>query len=202
MNSDINYIIQESLKGDKYYQELLLKRLNPLIYKNIYLYYHPSNPIIEDLAQEGYLIILQSLKDYDEKKNVHFLQYIKIKLYYFYKNYSIKHHKYTILSLESLKEKGKELKSSLISQLDIIIKKEERNSLYKCLNELTNKEHEVLRLFYFEQYSIQEVSKKLNLKNRAVINIKYNAIKKLRKMMVTVQIQRLVILSGAKDLMF
>lgn len=181
MNSDINHIIQESLKGDKYYQEILLKRLNPLIFKNIYLYYHPSNPIIEDLAQEGYIIILQSLKDYDIKKNVHFLQYIKVKLYYFYKNLSKKHHKYITISLENLKEKGNELKSSSLSQLDIIIKKEERDLLYKRLNELTNKEQEVLRLFYFEQYSIQEISKELSLNNRAVINIKYNAIKKLKK---------------------
>ena len=105
MNSDINYIIQESLKGDKYYQEILLKRLNPLIFKNIYLYYHPSSPIIEDLAQEGYIIILQSLKDYDENKNAHFLQYIKIKIHYFYKNLSKKHRKYITLSLEKLKEK-------------------------------------------------------------------------------------------------
>jgi RNA polymerase sporulation-specific sigma factor len=185
MNSDINYIIQESLKGDKYYQEILLKRLNPLIYKNIYLYYHPSNPLIEDLAQEGYIIILQSLKDYDEKRNIHFLQYIKIKLYYYYKNYSKKHlhYNYKTLSIGKLREKGNELKSNNLSQLDIIIKKEERDLLYKCLNKITNKEQEVLRLFYFQQYSIQEISQELNLKYRAVINIKSNAIKKLRKMM-------------------
>lgn len=183
MNSDINYIIQESLKGDKYYQEILLKRLNPLIFKNIYLYYHPSNSIIEDLAQEGYVIILKSLKEYDTNRNVHFLQFVKIKLYYFYKNLSKKHHKYITLSLENLKEKGKELKSSSVSQLDIMIKKEEISLLYKCMDELTNKEQDVLHLFYFEQYSIQEISKKLNLNNLAVANIKCNAIKKIKKMM-------------------
>ncbi|NLK65574.1 MAG: hypothetical protein GX289_10840, partial [Tissierellia bacterium] len=84
MHSDINYIIQESLKGDKIYQEILLKRLNPLIFKNIYKYYSPSNPLTEDLLQEGYIIILQALKNYDMNKNVHFLQYVKISLYYFY----------------------------------------------------------------------------------------------------------------------
>lgn len=180
MNSDINHIIRESLKGDKYYQEILLKRLKPLIFKNIYLYYHPSNPIIEDLVQEAYIVILQSLKDYDEKRNVHFLQYIKIKLYYFYKNLNKKHNKYRILSLENLQDKGCELKSHNLNQIDIIIKKEELNLLYKYLNKLTNKELDVLRLFYFEQYSIKEISKELNIKECALMNIKCRAVKKLR----------------------
>ncbi len=183
MDSDINYIIQESLKGDKIYQEMLLKRLNPLIYKNIYKYYSPSNIITEDLLQEGYIVILQSLKDYDTSKNVHFLQYVKIALFYFYKNYYKKDMKNTTISMEDLSAMGKELKSNSSNQIDEIINKDERYLLNKCLKKLTKKEQEVLRLFYGEQYSIKKLSEELNLKNRAVINVKYNAIKKLRKMM-------------------
>lgn len=183
MNSDINYIIQKSLKGDKNYQEKLLKRLNPLIFKNIYKYYNPSNIITEDLLQEGYIVILQSLKDYDKSKNVHFLQYVKIRLFYFYKNYFKKNIKSTTISIEELSSIGKELKSDNSNQIDSIIKKEERNLLNQCFKELTKKEQAVLHLFYCERYSIQKTSEKLNLNNRAVVNIKYNAIKKLRKMM-------------------
>lgn len=183
MNSDINYIIQKSLNGDKNYQEILLKRLNPLIYKNIYKYYNPSNPLTEDMVQEGYIIVLQSLKDYDKKRNVHFLHYVKTRLYYFYKNFYKSNTKYNPLSIEYLNKMGKELNSKDISQIDVIILKEETEKLYKCINELSKKEQRILRLFYFEQYSIQEISKELNIKYRAVINIKSNTIKKLRRMM-------------------
>ena len=183
MNSDINYIIQKSLKGDKNYQEKLLKRLKPLIFKNIYKYYSPSNIITEDLLQEGYIVILQSLKDYDKSKNVHFLQYVKIALFYFYKNYYKKDMKNTTISMEDLSAMGKELKSNSSNQIDELINKEERNLLNKRFNKLTKKEQIVLRLFYFDQYSIQKISERLNINNRAVINIKYNALRKLRKMM-------------------
>lgn len=181
MNSDINYIIQESLKGDKNYQEILLERLNPLIYKNIYKYYDPSNIITEDLLQEGYIIILQSLKSYDKSKNVHFLQYVKIQLYYFYKNLNKKTIKNTI-SIEDLKGIGKEIKSSDANQIDAMIKKEENDMLYNCLYKLTTKEQEILHLFYFKQYSIHQISEESNLNHRAVINIKCNALNKLKKM--------------------
>lgn len=189
MNSDINYIIQESLKGDKICLELLLKRLTPLIYKNIYKYYQPSNPVTEDLLQEGYIIILQSLKEYDAKRNVHFLQYVKIRLFYFYVNYYKKSIKYSTLSIESLNRREKEIKSDTLNHIDAIILNDEKATLYKCMNELSQKEQTILNLFYFQQLSIKQISEKLHLKYRTVINMKSNAIKKLRKMMAKLQFQ-------------
>jgi RNA polymerase sigma factor (sigma-70 family) len=189
MDSDINYIIQESLKGDKIYQEILLKRLNPLIFENIYKYYHPSNPITEDLQQEGYIIILRSLKDYDMDRNVHFLQYIKIKLYYFFKNSYKKSIKNNTLSFEHLNKIGKELKSRSMEQPTAIIIKEEKDALFKCIDELSDKEQAILNLFYFRQLSIQEISDELNLKYRTVINVKSNAVKKLRMKMTKLLFQ-------------
>jgi RNA polymerase sporulation-specific sigma factor len=180
MDSDINYIIHKSLKGDKIYQEILLKKLNPLIFNNIYKYYKASNPLVEDLLHEGYIIILQSLKDYDAKRNVHFLQYVKIRLFYFYKNYYKKSFKQGTLSVEYLNETGKEFKSDSPAQISTVILKEQKAALYKCMNELSEKEQRVLNLFYFKGFSIQEISEELNLEYRSVINIKSKAVKKLR----------------------
>jgi len=171
MDSDINYIIHKSLKGDKIYQEILLKKLNPLIFNNIYKYYKASNPLVEDLLHEGYIIILQSLK---------FLQYVKIRLFYFYKNYYKKSFKQGTLSVEYLNETGKEFKSDSPAQISTVILKEQKAALYKCMNELSEKEQRVLNLFYFKGFSIQEISEELNLEYRSVINIKSKAVKKLR----------------------
>lgn len=183
MQSDINYIIQESLKGDKIYVEILLKRLNPVIFKNIYTYWSPSDPLTQDLQQEGYMIILQSLKDFDTDRKVHFLQYVKIRLYYFYKDYFKKSIKNDALSMDHLYETGRELISDCRDQLTSIILKEEEDSLHKCIDELSEKEQMIISLFYFRRLSIQEIADKLGIKYRAVINIKSNAVRKLRRKM-------------------
>jgi RNA polymerase sporulation-specific sigma factor len=183
MQPDINYIIQESLKGDKIYVEILLKRLNPVIFKNIYTYWSPSDPLTQDLQQEGYMIILQSLKDFDTDRKVHFLQYVKIRLYYFYIDYFKKSIKNDALSMDHLYETGRELISDCRDQLTSIILKEEEDSLHKCIDELSEKEQMIISLFYFRRLSIQEIADKLGIKYRAVINIKSNAVRKLRRKM-------------------
>jgi RNA polymerase sporulation-specific sigma factor len=183
MQPDINYIIQESLKGDKIYVEILLKRLNPVIFKNIYTYWSPSDPLTQDLQQEGYMKILQSLKDFDTDRKVHFLQYVKIRLYYFYKDYFKKSIKNDALSMDHLYETGRELISDCRDQLTSIILKEEEDSLHKCIDELSEKEQMIISLFYFRRLSIQEIADKLGIKYRAVINIKSNAVRKLRRKM-------------------
>lgn len=183
MNSDINYIIQESLKGDKNYQEILLKRLNPVIYKNIYKYWRPGDSLIEDLLQEGYIVILESLKTYDKGRNVHFLYYIKIRLVYFYKNLFKKKLKDTCISIEGLAGGGKELNSRAKTE-DIVILKDQISLMSKCKQELSETEQEILYLFYFDLLSIREISNKLHMTSRAVINKKSRTLKKLRKMMI------------------
>lgn len=183
MDSDINYIIQESLKGDKNYQEKLFKKLNPLIFKNIYKYYRPSDPITEDLLQEGYIVILQSLKDYDMSRNVHFLQHVKIRLLYFYKNYYKNNVQYNNLSIEHLKSKGREIKSKNASPLEIIILKKNKKTLYKCIEKLSIKEQDIIFYYYFEDMTMIDIARKLNIPYRSSINIKRAVLKKMRKML-------------------
>ena len=180
MHSDINYIIQESLKGDNNYIEILLKRLTPLIFKNIYKYYMPSDPLSEDLLQEGYIVILQALKDYDIKRNVHFLRYIEIKLYYFFLNLYKEAVRHRTLSIEALNSAGKQIRGRYINPLNLIILREEKHKLYKCINELSEKEQIIIRLFYFDGLLIPEISLELNIEYRAVINAKSRAVKKLK----------------------
>lgn len=179
MCSDINYIIRMSLNGDKIYQEILLQKLNPLIYKNIYRYWMPNDLIIEDLVQEGYALILESLKNYDEKRNAHFLYYVKINLIYFYKNYHRKANRQNIKNIPDENLSGKTTKSIL----DNLIEKEEADKLLFNVNKLSVKEQKILYLYYYEEQSMSEISKVLNTPYRTVLGKKYAAIKKLKKLM-------------------
>lgn len=178
MDTDINYIIQMSLNGDKNYQEILLETLKPMIFKNIYTYYSPMNPITEDLEQEGYIIILESLKNFDQKRNVHFLHYIKIKLFYFYKNYyrKIKRDSTNISIVENM----------TFDQFDRIqstIEKEIITELMNNIKKLSLKEQQILYLNFYMQMDMQEISNYLSIPYRTCIWRKYSAIKKLKKLM-------------------
>jgi RNA polymerase sigma factor (sigma-70 family) len=181
MPSDINHIIQMSLNGDKNCQEILLQRLKPLIYKNIYMYWNPSDPITEDLAQEGYLLILESLQNYDEKYNVHFLQYIKIKIVFFYKNYYRNNRKHEFeLSISDINIQNDEKNT-----IEQVIKDEEIKELLNNLKKLSTKEQEIIYLYYHRRLPVSEISEILNIPYRTVIGKKQVAIKKLRKFTVS-----------------
>lgn len=177
MSSDINYIIQKSLSGDKNCQEILLQKLRPLICKNIYMYWDAKDPITEDLVQEGYALILESLKNYDKKQNVHFLQYIKIKVLYFYKNYyrKAKKLKNEISMVENI------IHTDEKSALDRVIDGENMKELFVNLKKLSIKEQKIIYLYYHKKLSISEISKILDIPYRTVIGKKQTALKKLRK---------------------
>lgn len=187
MDSDINYIIQESLNGDKNYQEILLERLNPLIYRNIYKYYNYGDPIIQDLVQEGYVVILQALKTFDKSRGVHFLYYTKTKIVFFYKNQYKNNHTLTkeIPLSESMKqiniERDKIENNSCT--LENIIKKESIDELLININKLKIKEQEIIFLYYYDNKSLKEISETLNIPYRTVIGKKKTALKKLKQLL-------------------
>lgn len=178
MNTDINHIIQMSLNGDKKYQEILLEKLKPLIYKNIYKYWNANDSLIEDLAQEGYVIILKSIKTFDKNRNVHYMQYIKIKIEYFYKNYYKKEKK--ISEKIYIEEKFYE---TMKSCLDHLLLKEESSKLSNTItSSLSEIEQKIIFLYFYHDLSIKEISEILQIPNKSVVAKKHLAIKKLKKL--------------------
>ena len=186
MDSDINYIIQESINGDKNCQEILLEKLNPLLYRNIYMYWDLTDPMTEDLLQEGYAEILQALKTYDKNRNVHFLHYVKTKVEYFFKN----HYKNTKKQLSAISLSTNIGQSNLelekitagsLSTLESVIIAEEYEDLMGNIKMLSKKEQEIIYLYYFNQQPLTKISKDLNIPYRTVIGKKKTALKKLKK---------------------
>ncbi|MDF2948821.1 MAG: sigma-70 family polymerase sigma factor [Sedimentibacter sp.] len=186
MDSDINYIIQESLNGDKNYQEILLERLNPLIYRNIYKYYNYGDPIIQDLVQEGYVLILQALKTFDKSRGVHFLYYIKTKIIFFYKNHYKNNHTLTkeihlTEYMDQINIKHNQIENNSCT-LENVIKKEFIEELLTNINKLKLKEQDIICLYYYDNKSLKEISETLKIPYRTVIGKKKTALKKLKKL--------------------
>lgn len=175
---DINYIIQMSLIGDKNYQEILLNKLKPLIYKNVNKYIDLNPSLKEDFIQEGYALILESLKTYDTTRNVHFLYYVKTKLNYYYKNYfknEYKKHTYYLSQNQA--------DSYSLFDLDNVIEKEKNKLLLESIKKLNKDQQKILYLYYYEKHSLKEISNILNKPYRTVIGKKKAAIEKLKKLL-------------------
>lgn len=192
MDSDINYIIQESINGDKNCQEILLKKLNPLLYRNIYMYWNLTDPMTEDLLQEGYAVILQALKTYDKNRNVHFLHYVKTKVNYFFKNYykNTKKQLSDISLSANIGQSNVELENiteGSLNTLESVIKAEEYEELLVNIKKLSKKEQEIIYLYYYHKQPLTEISKNSNIPYRTVVGRKKTALKKLKKLFLEVR---------------
>ncbi len=149
-------LIQEAKNDNKEAMEEIINRLQPLIISSIRKYYNNGKEY-EDLIQEGNLMILESLKDYDSTKGVHFLGYIKLNLKYLYLN---KHKRKIHLSLnEPLGDGELEMIDLLVSDaqpaLDVILEDEKNIQIKKALDKLTQRQKEIIILYYVKNMSMR-----------------------------------------------
>lgn len=176
MYEEIEELRELSKSGDNVAREKLLMKLNPLIKSSIKRYYN-NYSLYEDLVQEGYETILNCIADFDENRGVNFLGYVKVQLKFLYLN---KHKEKRTTSLnETVGEDGVELIDLLEGEEDLLedyILKETREALAKALFKLTERQREVLILFYVKKLSIGEIANKLGISYRTVVNTKTRAL--------------------------
>lgn len=176
--------VKKAKEGDLESKEEIIKSLQPLLVSSIRRYYYNKNEV-EDLMQEGNLKILESINNYDEDKGVYFLGYIKTMLKYMYLD---KHKERQHMSLnEKTGDGNDEIIDLLVSEEadigDTIASKEELKELNKILKVLTERQRQVIVLFYIEKKNMHEIGAKLDISYRTVVNTKTMALKKLRGLM-------------------
>ncbi len=177
-------LVRKAKYGDIKAKEEIIRNLQPLLVSSIRRYYYNKNEL-EDLMQEGNLKILESIDKYEEKKGIYFLGYVKTMLKYMYLD---KHKEREHMSLNEKATGGEdEIIDLLVSEdLDIseeIATRDEIEELRDKLKELTERQREIIILFYIEKKNMHQIAEKLNISYRTVVNTKTMAIKKLRGMM-------------------
>jgi len=185
MYYEINKLINGSIEGKEKDREELLIRLKPMIIASIKRYYNRFDQY-DDLIQEGYEIILKALMDFDVERGVEFLGYVKARLRYHYLDkHKEKDDPISLNQVTSIGDDSTELLNllpdNLPTQEEIIIEKEERLNLWTSLHNLTERQREVVLLFYEEGMDIGTIAKKLEVSYRTIVNIKVSALAKLRK---------------------
>ena len=181
MYEEINRVVAEALSGDTEAVLLLIKKLNPLIYRTIRRYGKSNDK--EDDYQIACICILESLADYDSSRNTQFIAYVKSKLKYTFLNQKINGE----VSLDREFESGATLLDTLRdtspSPEELSMQSEISQRLKSGIGELSHRQRQIIKLYYFDDCSLVDIAKCLKLSYRTVVNTKVNAIKKLRRLL-------------------
>lgn len=181
MYREIESLVTLGKKGDRSSKEKLLFKLKPLILSSIKRYYNDYSQY-DDFIQEGYEIILNCIKNYDNSKETKFLGYVKLQLKYHYLD---KHKEKSLLSLNETIDDGEEfidyIKDDGFGPLEIAINNQERESLYRGLSSLSKRQREIFISYYIKGMNMVDISKELDISYRTVVNTKTKAVEKMKK---------------------
>lgn len=160
----------------------ILQRASKAIYAAIYKYV--KLPLeVEELHQEGMMLVYEEIFNYDPDKGVPFWAYIHMKLRFFYLNTNgRKIHR----SMEEDLGDGYTLGDTLASPFNLeddYLFQEEKQALIEALDTLTDRERKCVLGFYVYRLSMTEVAQSQGIAYRTAINAKERGLKKLRKVM-------------------
>ncbi len=169
-------VIREIKKGDYTNFLTLLEKFNPLIYNWLYKIKANKNNR-EDFYSSAKIILLESVKSFDENKGVPFPSYYKIKLYNWYGNQIAKDKKTVALYIKEYDgvENINFDKNLFTEEKILLIKNKSQN--------LTAQEQKILDKLLKSQ-SEKDIAKDLGLSKKTILNKKYIIIAKLKKILV------------------
>lgn len=176
-----NKLVQRAKEGEVEAVEEVVKRLQPLLVASIRRYYNKKDQY-QDLMQDGNLTILESIREYDSKKGVYFLGFVKSKIKYLYLN---KHREKYCSSLNEKVGDGDLEIIDLLEEEEVdflggLIQEEDRRQLARALEGLTKRQGQIIDLFYQEKMTLGEIADRLGISYRTVVNLRVNALAKLR----------------------
>lgn len=179
----IQEIYFDAIKDQEEALTELLFRLQPLIISSIRKYYNRKEEM-DDLIQEGRLLILESVENYSKDYSVPFLGYIKSRLKYLYLG---KNRIKKVVSLNvSIGEEGVEhinmLQDDFCLEEDYV-RNEEKSGILLKIEMLPKRERQVVKSYYYGNLSISEIANKYGISYRTVINTKKRALERLKKEM-------------------
>lgn len=183
MSERITKLYYQAAEGNLESKEELIVSLHPLIISSISKYYKGDEEFL-DLLQEGRMMVLECVENFNRDLNVPFLGYVKSKLKFMYLS-SSGYSKVVSLN-DSVGEDEEELINLIPSTMDIesqFLKDEGKMVLNGCIERLPKRQREIILDFYFNYLSVVEISKKYNLTYRTILNTKSSALSNLRKEM-------------------
>ncbi|SHF62417.1 RNA polymerase sporulation-specific sigma factor [Caldanaerobius fijiensis DSM 17918] len=171
----MDYIDELAIKGregDGKAIEMLVEKLKPMIVATAYRF---NRYDVDDMVQEGYIVLLQCIKDYDCDRGA-FLAYFKTKLKYHILNL-LRKVKDTLPIMEELvadEGGGPEIN---------FLEKMEHLELEKALRCLGEKQRDIVIRYYIKEQSLSEIARSQGKHYMSAVRLKERALKKLRELM-------------------
>lgn len=180
MDINLDELVSDCRKGDNKAKEELIERFRPLVLRTIYKCPMEMG-MREDMVQQGYLIVLQSVNTYNPGGNVTFAGYLKRALYYgIYR--SLRDRKSISLD-EKICEDGKLLDiipDESPAAEELIISNEEHAALYKAVDTLTPGQKEIIVEKYFSNKCLTKIASERKTCYLSIVKMHGRALEKLR----------------------
>ena len=187
---DIKATILKAKEGDKQAQEEVLLYFDKVIFDVASGYQNIEGYAIDDLTQEGKILLTKLVALYDENKGP-FGALLRTALNNKFRDLARK--KVTPIARfvkgQTTKEDEEEEEENDIvemlpsfdpSPLDVLTRMDEMKAFYKSLQELLSKEQYEVMCLYLQNYSYKEIADKLNLPTKKVDNLILASKKKIK----------------------
>jgi len=174
----VDPLVQAAQDGDFQAAERLLARYLPLIRQKVLCYGRLAD--YQDLLQQGRLIFLEILREYDNGRGVPFGAYLKEKF-----RWRLFHYIRDVLGYRDREDLFSDvpvntIQDILTSQAGGEPDKADWEALAGAVKTLTPKQRLVLSLFYWDELSVREIAGKLHETPQGVRQLKARAEKHLR----------------------
>lgn len=161
---------------------MVIKQYEPLIKKTIKMYVKHKE-YYQDAYQECSLAIINAVRRYSSEKG-NFTAYIKCTIIYSIKGFASKLKEN--ISLDEELEDGGSLYELIPSDVDLegdYFKSQDIKKLYKALNNLNQKQREIIYEYFFKGKSMVEIAKSRRCHYNSIVKLKERALLNLRKEM-------------------
>ncbi len=172
-------LVEEAQAGDRRAAEQLCAQYLPLIRQNVFYYGRLAD--YQDLLQQGRLIFLEIVKEFDDSRGVPFGAYLKEKF-----RWRLFHYIRDGLGYRDKEDLFSDIPVNTIQHIlatHAVLEPEEVDwkVLEHAVKTLTPKQRLVLSLFYWDELSVREIANKLEETPQGVRQLKARAEKHLRR---------------------
>jgi RNA polymerase primary sigma factor len=174
---------KQAHSGSKEAFHSLIKSNLKFVLKKAYQYWTPRLSLM-DLISEGCIGLMVALKTYDPDKGYRFLTYAESSIIHRIIYFIKRHQKHELCSLDEpvFDIDERETQKDLILSDDISTdKKVFYSDIRELLNQLSNREKNVLILRYWHDLTLDEAGEKIGLTKESVRRIENRSLRKLRR---------------------